>query len=141
MTSRRAESLLKWIFRVLGAFMVVAFVPMLMPTAWMETANDWLGLDPFQRSVLMEYLTRTLSGVYGILGLLSLYVSRDVVRYRDLIAFFAWVMVGFAIFLTILDFRIGMPASWSWTEGPPSAILGLVVIWLTRHVETRPGAG
>ena len=114
--------------------MVTALIPMVMPTSWMESANDWLGLAAFHRSPLTEYMTRSLSAVYAILGLLALYVSRDVAKYRDLIAFFGGVTVLLGIFLTILDFRIGLPASWAWTEGPPSAALGLVIVWLARRV-------
>ncbi len=131
-----ARTILKWILLVAGAMAATAVVPMAMPTDWMEWANDWLGLGPFHRSPLTEYLTRSLSALYALNGFLSLYLARDVKRYADLLVFYGWLTVGVAASLTAIDFSAPMPAHWSWGEGPPMIILGLIVVGLARR--SRP---
>jgi hypothetical protein len=128
----RAERALVWLLRILGGVTLCALVPAVMPTNWMERVNDWLGLGPFPRAPLTEYLTRSLSLLYALLGAFVLYVSTDVPRYRELIVFIGWLTIVLGSGLTVLDFAIGMPASWSWTEGPPTILCGAAFIHLAR---------
>ncbi|MFQ5527503.1 MAG: hypothetical protein ACE5GX_14720 [Thermoanaerobaculia bacterium] len=137
MTAYGAEKVLTWLLRILGVLTLTAMVPMVMPTDWMASTNDWLGLDPFHRSPLTEYLTRSLSAVYALFGALTLYVSRDVRRYADFIGFSAILMMVLGVLFTVLDFWAGMPASWSWTEGPPTVLVGFWMLWLARRVANR----
>src|SRR4029450_13866831 len=74
-----ARRLLTWLLYVLGCMMSVAFVAVIMPTSAMAAIADWLGVGPLHRSPLTEYLTRSLSAMYGVLGVLHLYLARDVV--------------------------------------------------------------
>ncbi len=136
MRPETARKILKWILIVGGGLAATAVFPMAMPTDWMAATNDWLGLGPFHRSPLTEYLTRSLSALYALNGFLALYLARDVARYADLLAFYGWLTVGVAAALTGIDFAAGMPAHWSWGEGPPMAVLGLVIVWLARR--SRP---
>ncbi len=136
MRPEKARKILKWLLIVLGGFAVTAIFPMAMPTDWMEAINDWLGLGPFHRSPLTEYLTRSLSGFYALHGLLALYLARQVERYADLLVFYGWLTVGFAVAIAAIDFSAGMPPSWSWGEGPPMLVLGGVIVWLARN--SRP---
>ena len=121
-----------WLLRVGGGLAATAAVAIVMPTDWMEAANDLMGLQPFHRSPLTEYLTRSLSAFYALHGLLAIYLSRQVVRYADFLVFYGWLTVGFGAVLTGIDFRAGMPASWSWGEGPGALVLGGVIVWLAR---------
>ncbi len=132
MRSEKAQKILKWILLIGGGLAATAVVPMAMPTDWMEAVNDWLGLGPFHRSPLTEYLTRSLSALYALNGLLAVYLSRQVARYADLLVFYGWLTVGVAVALTAIDFAAGMPASWRWGEGPPMIVLGGVIVWLAR---------
>ena len=128
-----ARRILAWLMYVLGGMMSVAFLAVVMPTFGMEAIADWLGVGPLQRSPLTEYLTRSLSAMYGAFGVLHLYLARDVVRYLDLIVVLGWLTVLAGVILTVVDFAAGMPPFWSWSEGPPTVLVGLAYIWLVRR--------
>ena len=133
MQQQKARRLLAWLLYVLGGVMSVAFLAVVMPTSLMAMIADWLGVGPLHRSPLTEYLTRTLSAMYGVFGLLHLYLARDVVRYLDLIVVFGWLTVLAGVIVTAVDFVAGMPPFWSWSEGPPTVLTGLVYVWLARQ--------
>jgi hypothetical protein len=90
-------------------------------------------VGPLQRSPLTEYLTRSLSTMYGVLGLLHLYLARDVVRYLDVIVVIGWLTVLAGAIVTAIDFAAGMPWYWSWSEGPPTVLAGFAYVWLARR--------
>jgi hypothetical protein len=129
-TARRLLTLLLY---VMGGMMSVAFVAVVMPTSAMAAIADWLGVGPLPRSPLSEYLTRSLSAMYGVLGALHLYLARDVVRYVDLIVVFGWLTVLAGAIQTGIDFAAGMPLLWSWSEGPSTVLAGLAYVWLARQ--------
>jgi hypothetical protein len=128
-----ARRLLAWLLYGLGGMMSVAFLFVIMPTSAMAWIADWLGVGPLPRSPLTEYLTRSLSTMYGVLGVLHLYLARDVVRYLDLIIVIGWLTVVAGAIVTVVDFAAGMPPYWSWSEGPPTVLAGLVYVWLARR--------
>ena len=133
MQQQTARRLLAWLLYGLGGMMSVAFLAVVMPTSAMASIADWLGVGPLYRSPLTEYLTRSLSALYGVYGLLHLYLARDVVRYRDLIVVIGWLAVLAGVILTVVDLAAGMPPYWSWSEGPPTALVGFVTVWLARR--------
>jgi hypothetical protein len=140
MTARTAERILFWLLILMGGAAALAVVPMVMPTSWMEATNDWLGLGPFPHSTLTEYLTRSLSAVYALFGVLVIYVALDLRRYLDLVVVMGWLTILLGATLTVLDFAIGMPATWSWGEGPPTIVVGWAFIWLARRVRSGGSA-
>jgi hypothetical protein len=117
----------------MGGMMSVAFLAVVMPTSAMASIADWLGVGPLHRSPLIEYLTRSLSAMYGVLGILHLYLARDVVRYLDVIIVIGWLTVLAGVIQTVVDFGAGMPPFWSWSEGPPTVLVGLAYICLARR--------
>jgi hypothetical protein len=128
-----ARRLLTWLLYVMGGMMSAAFLAVLMPTSTMAAIADWLGVGPLPRSPLTEYLTRSLSAMYGVFGLLHLSLARDVVRYLDLIIVLGWLTVLAGAIVIVVDFAVGMPPYWSWSEGPPTVLTGLVYVWLARR--------
>lgn len=134
MQAASAEKVLKWLLVVLGAMAASAVFTAVMPTAWMEACSRWLGVEPLPRTPLAQYLTHSLSLVYAHLGVLVLYLARDVRRHRRLIGFVGWLTGLLGVALTVLDFAIGMPASWSWGEGPPTVLCAWAIVWLARRV-------
>ena len=133
MSPNTATQALSWLLILMGGLAMLAVVPMVMPTAWIEAVNDSMGLGPFHRSPLMEYLTRSLSAVYALVGTLTLYLGLNVRRYLPLIVVVGWLTVALGVTLTGIDFAAGMPASWSWGEGPPTIVIGWVFVWLARR--------
>jgi hypothetical protein len=123
---------------VLGGLAALAVAPMVMPFAWMQQANDWLGLAPLDRTPLTEYLTRSLAAMYALAGATLLYLARDVRRYADLIVFAGWLTVALGVALTGIDAVAGLPPLWFWTEGPPTAACGVAIVWLARRVRAAP---
>ena len=75
--------------------------------------------------------------MYGVLGVLHLYLARDVVRYLDVIVVIGWLTVLAGVIVTVVDFAAGMPPFWSWSEGPPTVLAGLAYIWLARRAGDR----
>ena len=133
MRRETAGRLLAGLLSVLGGVMTVAFLAMVMPTSWMAATADWLEVGPLPRSPLVEYLTRSLSLLYGVFGVLHLYLARDVARYLDLIVVFGWLTMLAGVVLTVVDFAAGMPPMWSWSEGPPTVLVGAAYVWLARR--------
>lgn len=137
MRPETAQRLLTWLLYIMGGMMAFAFVPVVMPTAWMAEIADWLGVGPLPRTPLTEYLTRSLSAIYAVFGLLTLYLARHAARYLDLIIVVGWLTITLGVMLTVLDFGIGMPPSWSWGEGPPTIVAGWAFVWLARRAGSR----
>jgi len=133
MKPETASKLLSWMLIVIGVAAMTALVPMVMPTAWMETVNDRMGLGPFPRTPLTEYLTRSLSGLYAMVGGMMFYLGLHVRRHVQMIRFLGWLTAAFGVALTGIDFAVGMPANWAWGEGPPTVVIGLVFVWLSRR--------
>jgi hypothetical protein len=134
MRAEKAETILKWLLIILGGMAATAVVPMVMPFAWMRGVNDALGLVPLVDTPLTQYLTRSLSAVYALLGVLTIYVGLHVRRSRRLIVVMGWLTAILGLVLTVIDFAIGMPASWSWGEGPPTVVCGWAMVWLAKRV-------
>lgn len=128
-----AQRLLAWLLYIMGGMMTAAFVAVVMPTTWMAEIAMWLGVGPLPRTPLTEYLTRSLSAIYALFGLLTLYLARHAGRYLDLIVVVGWLTVALGVVLTALDFGIGMPPLWSWGEGPPTIVAGWAFVWLARR--------
>ncbi len=134
MGAQKAERILKWLLVILGGMAATAVVPLVMPFAWMQRVNDALGLAPLADTPLIQYLTRSLSGVYALFGVLTIYIGLDVRRYRRLIVVIGWLTCLLGVALTVVDFAVGMPPSWSWGEGPPTVLVAGAMIWLARRV-------
>jgi hypothetical protein len=128
-----ARRLLAWLLYALGGMMSVAFLAVVMPTSSMASIAEWLGVGPLHRSPLTEYLTRSLSAMYGVLGVLHIYLAREVVRYLDVIIVIGWLTVLAGVIMTVVDFAAGMPTLWSWSEGPSTVLAGLAYIALARR--------
>lgn len=128
------EKILIWILRIGGALTVLAFPTALLPTSSMADIHAWLGLGEFPDRPITEYLTRSLSLLYGFHGVLLLVISTDVRRYRTLILWLAWLMIGLGPALLGIDLYAGLPALWTWSEGPPVFLTAVLALYLLRSV-------
>ncbi len=128
------EKILVWILRIGGAMTVLAFPTALLPTSTMAEIHAWLGLGNFPDQPVTAYMARSLSLMYGFHGVLLLVISTNVRHYRKLIGWIAWLMVGLGPALLAVDLHAGMPALWTWTEGPPLLVVGFAMLHLRRSV-------
>ena len=131
---------LVWFLRVFGGITLLALPFVFIPTAWMAAIHESLELGSFPPGPITEYLARTLSAFYAFTGALALLFSTDVVRYRAAIRLFSGAIVAFSVVLLWIDLKVGMPASWTWTEGPLALPLGVVMWWLSLGTNEPPDA-
>ena len=137
MTPERAKSLLVLLLRFGGVLLSLAFAAIFLPTSWMATSHAWLGLGEFPASPLTDYLTRSVSGLYGFHGVLLFIVATDPVRYQRIVLYLGVMNILFGIALLGIDLHAGMPALWTWFEGPPLVAIGIVTIYLRSKMRTQ----
>ena len=134
MTTGRCRQVLVMLLRVGGGLAGMAVFAIFLPTAWMAAIHEWLGLGEFPDAAVTRYLTRSLSAFYAAFGGLSILVSRDVRRFGPLITYLASVTIAFGVVITGIDAMAGMPTYWTLVEGPPTFVIGLVILLLNRRV-------
>jgi hypothetical protein len=134
MTPARPERWLILMLRLAGGVMLLALPAVLMPADWMRAHHAWIGLGTFPDAPLTEYLTRSISLLYGVHGGLMLVVSRAPRRHRPVVAYLAWTNVLFGLSMVAIDLHAGMPLLWTLAEGPPITGMGVVLLWLLRGV-------
>ena len=117
--------------------MLFATLAIVMPTRWMDLVHGYLNLGPFPRSPLVEYLTRSISLLYAIHGGILLVVSRDVARFAPLIRFLGMATSVTGLILLGIDIFAGMPWAWVVFEGPPVALIGVLMLALLRSTGYR----
>lgn len=138
MSPAAARTLLTWLLRLGGATLLLATFAIVMPTDWMASNHRRLGLGTFPASSLVEYLTRSISGLYALHGGVLLVASTDVLRYRPLVVYLAAMNVVFGLVMLGIDLVAGLPLWWVLIEGPSLTVTGVVMLALARHglVET-----
>jgi len=114
--------------------MLSAFAAVFMPTAWMERSHRLLGLGAFPATPLVDYLTRSLSALYGIHGGLLLVVSGDVGRHARIVRYLGGMNVALGLMMLGIDLHAGMPVWWTFAEGPPVVVVGVTMLVLIRKV-------
>ncbi|ANM31938.1 hypothetical protein ABI59_23790 [Acidobacteria bacterium Mor1] len=130
----REERFLVFVLRCIAAIVTLAFGAALLPTEWMKSSHAWLGLGTFPDTTIMQYLTRSIALLYGFHGALCGLVSFQVRRLRPVVIFIGWMNTFFGLGMLAIDLFAGMPWYWTWFEGPPIAVGGVLVIYLTRFV-------
>ena len=86
----RADKVLVLLLRFLGVGSLLALVPVFMPFAWMAATHRWLGLGEMPAAPVVEYLARSVSAFYALVGALCLLVAADLDRYRPLVRSWGW---------------------------------------------------
>ena len=122
----------------MGAVTVTAFATMFLPVEWMAATHRWLGLGELPRAPVVDYLARSIAALYGFHGVLLLLVARDPVRYKPIVTYIAALNVIFGAALIGIDVHAGMPAWWTFGEGPPIIAFGVVVAYLNSTAARQP---
>ena len=127
---------LVFVLRATAVLFLVAFVGAALPESWMKAVYEWGGeLGPWPGGALLVYLARAVSILYGFYGLLALYLSFDVQRYRPLIRFMAIVSFPFVPIMFVVIWAAGLPTVWAVSE--PTGILIISALW---YLCSRPVA-
>jgi hypothetical protein len=139
MTDHTRIRILKVLLRIAGVWTGAAFLTMLLPVEWMAATHEWLGLGEFPRGPVIEYLARSIAALYGFHGVLLLLVSTDPIRYHTIVTYISVLNIVFGSMLVAIDLHVGMPASWTISEGPPIIVFGIVLMFLNRSSGARYG--
>lgn len=135
MTGDRCRLLLVVLLRVGGGLACLAVLAVFLPTAWMAGTHRWLGLGEFPDLAVTQYLARSVSAFYAMFGGLTILASLDVRRFGPVITYLAIVTMAFGVVITGVDATAKMPTYWTLTEGPPTFVIGLVILLLNRRVQ------
>ena len=128
----RADKTLVILLRILGVTALFALVAVFMPVSWMAATHRWLGLGEMPTGPVVEYLARSLSAFYAIMGALCLVVAADLERYRPLVRFLGVAFALMSVVLLGVDLAAGMPWWWSASEGPGGVVFGALLFYLAR---------
>ncbi len=123
---------LTWLLRTIGVLDLLSFAAVVMPQSLMVTIHGQLGIGELPLEPIVGYLARTASMFYGFTGVLLLYLSTDVARFRDVIRFVAGCGMTAGVIVIGVDLAEGMPLWWTALEGPCCGVLAAMVWWLAR---------
>ncbi|HEV56911.1 MAG TPA: hypothetical protein ENN87_05375 [Phycisphaerales bacterium] len=132
-----ARTLLIVLLRLTGLAGLCALVFVFCPFAWMAAIHERIGMGPLEYTPLLSYLTRTLSAMYAMMGGFLWLFSSDLPRYRPALRLFAGIAIAGGLGVTWLDAVLGLPALWTWTEGPLTVLLGVMVLTLLSRLPRR----
>ena len=108
----RQERILIVLLRFSGAVTLLAFPTMLLPVEWMAATHRWLGLGEFPATPIVDYLTRSLSAMYGFHGGLMLVVSINVRRYAAVVTYLGVMYMFLGLLLLVVDIHAALPLFW-----------------------------
>lgn len=129
-----AERRLIWFLRITAAMLLCAAPAVVLPSAWMRAIAAWLGLD-MPEAPLVEYLTRSVSALYALLGASCWFMAYDVKRYLPLLRFAVPLTLAFDVTVIAIDLWIPMPTAWIVGEAT-SVLAWTIALWrLTRRVD------
>ena len=131
------RTVLVWLLRGLGGVAALALPTVFLPVSWMASVHEWLGMGRFPESGLVDYLARSLSMFYGLIGLLFLVMATDVERFAPIIRYAGWGSIAAGFMLTGIGLHSGIPKWWSYHEGPTSLVIGVAILWLLGSVPRR----
>ena len=114
--------------------MLLALVFVVAPRAWMEEIHIWLGLGVFPDTPIVWYLARSTSAFYAMMGGLYWLASYDMGRQRRLLLFFGWWTVVLGVMLSGIDLWVGLPLSWTLSEGPVVILMGAAMLYLISRM-------
>src|SRR5215471_14893606 len=115
-----ADKALVLLLRIVGVPALFALVAVFMPSSWMAATHRWLGLGEMPTGPVVEYLARSVSAFYALMGALCLVLSLGVA-----FALMSVVLLG-------VDLAAGMPWWWTASEGPGGVVFGALLFVLAR---------
>jgi hypothetical protein len=135
----RADKALVLLLRFVGVGALFALVAVFMPSSWMAAAHRWLGLGEIPTGPVVEYLARSLSAFYAVMGALCLVLTTDLGRYRPLVRFLGVAFALMSLVFLGIDLAAGMPWWWAASEGPGGVVFGALLFVLARPAHSKDG--
>jgi len=132
------ERILKLVLQINGWIMASAVFAVFLSHDQMAAIHQWLGLGKFPDAKIVDYLARSLSGFYTIVGVLYIALARDIHAYASIITLAAWASICFGLGSIIINLQLDFPFWWTWGEGSFITGYGVVVLWLQRKVKKTP---
>ena len=129
----RKQAVTAWIFRLVGLSGMLAIVAVVMPFSWMAATHEFLGLGKMPEGAIVEYLARSLSAIYVVLGVILWKVSFRFTEQLELVRLLGYVFTVFGAAIWWIGAKAGMPLSWTLLEGPPTILFGLWVVYSCRR--------
>src|SRR6516225_1060667 len=105
----KADRALVMLLRFVGVPALFALVAVFMPVSWMVATHRWLGLGEMPTAPVEEYLARSVSAFYAVMGALCLVLTTDLERYRPLVRFLGLVFALMSVVVLGIDVAAGMP--------------------------------
>jgi hypothetical protein len=127
---KKSDKVLALLLRFVGVGALFALVAVFMPSSWMAATHRWLRLGEMPTGPVVEYLARSLSAFYAIMGALCLVLATDLERYRPLVRFLGVAFALMSVVFLGVDLPAGMPWWWSASEGPGGVVFGALLFAL-----------
>ena len=87
----RKQAVTAWALRLVGLSAILAIVAVVMPFSWMAAAHEFLGMGEMPEGAIVDYLARSLSAVYVVLGVLLWKLSFRLLENLELVRFHGYV--------------------------------------------------
>lgn len=118
--------------RVVGAVAGSAALCAVLPMRAMDAVHRALGMGPLPGQPIVEYLARSTSAFYALLGALLWALSLDLARYRPLVRGTGVAFIALGLLLLWTDIAAGLPLFWQVAEGPIDALFGTILVCAGR---------
>ncbi len=119
-----------------GVMMAPAILAVALPSGWMDAVHRAGGLGPLPEAPIVDYLARTTSWLYAMLGGLCLLLATDPRRYAPIVTYVACVLIFAAGVVTILGsmhLAAGSPLGvWLLIDAVTAAPFGVAILVLQR---------
>jgi hypothetical protein len=135
----KSDQALVILLRLVGVGALFALIAVFMPMSWVTATHRWLGLGEMPTAPAVEYLARSLSAFYAVMGALCLVMAADLERYRPLVRFLGVAFALMSVILLGVDLAAGMPWWWSASEGPGGMVFGALLFVLARPACSKGG--
>jgi hypothetical protein len=135
----KSDKALVILLRFVGVGALFALVAVFMPLSWMAATHRLLGLGEMPTGPVVEYLARSLSAFYAVMGALCLVLATDLERYRPLVRFLGVVFALMSVVFLGVDLSAGMPWWWTASEGPGGVVFGVLLFVLARPACSKGG--
>jgi len=130
-----AERALVLILRAVGLMMCLAAFAVFLPRSWMAVAHEALGLGAFPQTPIVDYLARSASALYALGGGLLWVLSMDPRRRAPVLTYSIWSGIVFGVVILGIDLHAGMPAHWTFSEGPFIIAFSLALLYLKAQAK------